>query len=303
MSLNEAVVEPNRQVRDGVITGLIAHTVWGFFPIYFKIVESVAPTEILLHRIVWAVPFGALIIHIRGQWPEVRRALTHVTMFFWLALAAVVIAVNWFVYISAVQQDQVFQTSLGYYMNPLMYVLIGVAFLGEHLRRLQLTAVLLATVGVLVLALSGGEVPTIALFLGASFTVYGVIRKKVVIGGMPGLFVETLLLLPFAAIWLGWLLQTGQASFATGDAGVTALLLLLGPVTVVPLLCFALAARRLTLTTLGFMQFITPTLQFCVGLYYGEELTIPHLICFGCIWIAVILFSADALRTASRRGR
>ncbi len=287
--------------RDGVIAGLIAYSLWGVLPVYFKLVGTVAPAEVLLHRIVWAVPFGALIVHLRRQWPEVRRAFTHRVMLASLATSAAFISVNWFVYIFAVQQNEVFQASLGYYINPLMYVLVGVLFLGESLRRPQIAAVILATLGVLVLTFSGGKFPAIALFLALSFTVYGVVRKRVVIGGMPGLFVETALLLPIAVVWLGWLMYAGQSAFGVGDTGTTLLLLLAGPITVIPLLCFALAARRLALTTIGFMQFLAPTLQFLTGIYYGEQLTVPHLICFGCIWIAVILFSMDAVRASRRR--
>ena len=294
--------DPNRNdARDGVVAGLIAYTIWGVLPVYFKLVATVTPLEVLLHRVIWAVPFGALIIHLRRQWPEVRRALTHRGMLFWLATSALFIAVNWFVYIVAVQKDQVFQASLGYYINPLVYVLVGVLFLGERLRPLQVGAVILAAIGVSVLTFSGGKLPAIALTLAFSFTVYGVIRKKVVIGGMPGLFVETVILSPFALACIVWLAVTGKAAFGSGQAPIDALLLAAGPLTVVPLLCFALAARRLTLTSLGFMQFIAPTLQFCVGLWYGEVLTPPHLVCFGCIWTAVILFSTDAVRRNRRR--
>ena len=296
-------IESGNDARDGIIAGLIAYSLWGVLPVYFKLVGAASPTEVLMHRVVWAVPFGALIIHFRRQWPEVRRAFTHKRMLFALATAALFIAVNWYVYIFAVQKDQIFQASLGYYINPLMYVLVGVMFLGETLRRLQIAAVILATIGVLVLTLSGGQFPGIALFLAFSFTVYGVIRKRVVVGGMPGLFVETTLLLPIAGVWLGWLIYSGKAAFGTGDTSMTGLLLLAGPITVIPLLCFALAARRLTLTTIGFMQFLAPTLQFLTGIYYGEQLTIPHLICFVCIWIAVILFSTDAIRTNRAQDR
>jgi chloramphenicol-sensitive protein RarD len=270
-------------------------------PVYFKLVGTVAPTEVLVHRVVWAVPFGALIIYFRRQWPEVWQALTHRSMLLWLGTAAFLIAINWYIYIVAVQQDQVFQASLGYYINPLLYVLVGVLFFGEKLRGAQTGAVVLATIGVLVLTFSGSEVPVLALALGFSFTVYGVIRKRVVIGGMPGLFVETLVLFPIAAIWLSWIFYSGEASFGRGGWGTTGLLLLAGPVTVVPLLCFALAARRLPLSTIGFMQFLAPTLQFLMGIYYGEQLTMPHLICFACIWAAVILFSTDAMRQSRRR--
>ena len=285
---------------DGVVAGLVAYFIWGFLPIYFKVTEHVEPLEVLAHRIVWAIPFGALILWARNQWPEVRRALTSPRLFFWLFMAAGFIAVNWYVYIYAVQTDQVYQASLGYYINPLIYVAVGVVFLGEHLRRLQVVSIVLATIGVLVLTVSYGRLPLIALALGVSFTVYGVIRKQIPVGAMPGLFVETLLLLPFAAGWLGWIIATGQASFLSGSVGNDVLLIVAGPLTVVPLLCFAIAAKKLTLTAVGFMQFIAPTLQFLVGVAYGEELTPAHIVCFLFIWTAVGLFSYDVIR-ANRR--
>ncbi len=285
---------------DGIVPGLVAYLIWGFLPIYFKVTEHVDPLEVLAHRIVWAVPFGALILWARKQWPEVFRALTDPRLFFWLLLAAVFIAVNWYVYIYAVQTDQVYQASLGYYINPLMYVAVGVVFLGEHLRRLQKISLVLATIGVLVLTVSYGQLPWIALVLGISFTAYGVIRKQIPVGAMPGLFVETLLLLPLAAGWLVWIGTTGQASFVSGSVGNDVLLIVAGPLTVVPLLCFAIAAKKLTLTAIGFMQFIAPTLQFSVGVAYGEELTPAHFVCFLFIWTAVGLFSYDVIR-ANRR--
>lgn len=296
-----APTDEMREHREGLLAALIAYVLWGLFPIYFIIVAAVAPTEILVHRIVWAVPFGALIIHLRRQWPEVRSALSSMKMLMWLALAALFISVNWLIYIWAVLNEQVLQASLGYYINPLMYVLVGIVFLGERLRRAQLVSVLLATIGVGYLTIKGGEFPIIAISLAALFTSYGVIRKQVAVGAMPGLFIETLLLLPLAAAWLIWLMIFGQAAFATAGWSMSALLLLAGPVTVLPLWLFAVGARQLTLTTIGFMQFIAPTLQFIVGIYFGERLTLPHLICFACIWIAVAIFSFDAFYAQNRK--
>jgi len=289
------------ETRSGIVAGLIAYSLWGVFPVYFKIIESVAPTEVLAHRIVWAVPFGALILLFRRQWPEVRRALTDRTTVSWLGLSALFITVNWFIYIWAVQNARIFETSLGYYINPLMYVFVGVLFFGERLRSLQLAAVIFASVGVLVLTLSGGTFPWVAISLAVFFTAYGVIRKRVAIGAMPGLFVETVLLFPFAMVWMTWLLVAGQASFSTQDMSLAMLLLAAGPITVVPLLLFAVAARRLPLTMIGFMQFLAPTLQLLTGIYYGEKLTTAHQICFGLIWVAVILFSVDAIRAGRKK--
>jgi chloramphenicol-sensitive protein RarD len=256
---------------------------------------------VLAHRVLWAVPFGLPIILARRQWPEVARALRTRATLGLLALAAALIAGNWLVYIWAVQNALIFQASLGYYINPLMYVLVGVVFFGERLRRMQTGAVLLAAVGVTVLTISGREFPLIALTLATSFTIYGTIRSRVAIGGMPGLFIETLVLFPAALAYLVWLTSSDAAVFASGDLMLSTVLVLAGPITVIPLLCFALAARRLTLSTIGVMQFIAPTLQFLVGLGYGEVLTGPHVVCFTLIWTAVTLFSFDAWRQSRAR--
>jgi chloramphenicol-sensitive protein RarD len=287
-----------RRTREGLLTALVAYTLWGFLPIYFKVVGSVPSTEVLAHRILWAVPFGLPILLGRRQWPEVMRALRHGRTVAWLALSAMLIAVNWLVYIWAVQNAQIFQASLGYYINPLMYVLVGIVFFAERLRPMQIAAVMLAAAGVAVLTISGGEFPLISVTLATSFTLYGVIRRRVVIGGMPGLFIETLILLPAAAVYLLLLLGRGTAVFGLSDLSMAGTLMLAGPFTVVPLLCFALAARRLRLSTIGVMQFIAPTLQFLVGLAYGEQLTGAHVICFTLIWIAVTAFSWDAWRAS-----
>lgn len=288
------------QARNGVLSALIAYLMWGFLPLYFILVKEVPSLEVLVHRVIWAVPFGAVIIYLRRQWQEVWRALTHRKMLFHLSISALLIAGNWLVYIWAVQKEQIFQASLGYYINPLLFAVVGVFLLGEKLRTPQIIAVGLAALGVTVLTVSSGELPAIALFLGVSFTIYGVIRKKVVIGGMPGLFIETLVLLPVASIYLGFLMAQGQAVFGTTGAVGTAILVVAGPITVVPLLFFALAARRLNLSTVGMMQFIAPSIQFLIGVVYGEQLTTAHLFCFGCIWSAVIVFSLDAWRSSRR---
>ena len=294
---DESMAENKSIAADGVVPGLVAYLIWGFLPIYFKLTQHVGAFEVLAHRIVWALPFGALILLLRRQWPEVWRAVSSPRVLFWLIMASAMIAVNWYVYIYAVQSEQVYQASLGYYINPLMYVLVGVAFLGERLRRLQIVSLVLATIGVLALTVSYGSLPWIALVLGVSFTAYGVIRKQIPVGAMPGLFVETALLSPVAAAYLWMLIGAGQASFLSASTGHDVLLIVAGPLTVVPLLCFAIAARKLTLTTIGFMQFIAPTLQFSVGVAYGEELTTAHVVCFLFIWTAVGLFSFDVVRS------
>jgi len=303
-SAPSATEHAEKLTRDGLVAGLVAYVLWGFLPIYFKIVETVAPLEVLAHRIVWAVPFGLPIILARRQWPDVKQAIADRRKLGFLTLSALLIAVNWLVYIWAVQHEQIFQASLGYYINPLMYVLVGVVFFGERLRRAQTAAVLLAAAGVLVLTIRGGQFPAVALTLATSFTIYGVIRSRVAVGGMPGLFIETLVLFPVAAAYLVSLASAGAAAFGAENPALSWTLTLAGPFTVLPLLCFALAARRLRLSTIGIMQFIAPTMQFVVGLAYGEPLTGAHVVCFALIWTAVAIFSGDAwLASGAQRVR
>jgi len=283
-------------VRDGLIFGLLSYSLWGLFPLYLKLLSAIPPTEILAHRIVWSVPFGALLIFLRKQWPEVKKALADKRVIFMLLLSACAIAFNWGIYVWAVVSDRVLEASLGYYINPLMSVAAGVFILGEKLRRAQIVAVILAAVGVLVLTVGAGVFPWVSLTLAALFASYGFIRKTVNVGAMPGLFIEVMLLSPIALFYLLWLGQAGTGAFLAGDSGMNALLVIAGPVTVIPLVLFALSARRVRLSTLGLMQYLAPTLQFALGLYYGETFTIYHAICFGAIWTALATFSFDAVR-------
>lgn len=291
--------------RNGIFLALTVYTAWGFFPIYFKLMNAVHPIELLAHRILWALPFGALVILFRRQLPEVKAALLDKKTRGFLTLSAFFIAINWGTYIWAVHLDEIMQASLGYYLNPLIYVLVGVVFFKEKLTRLQCIAVVLAVFGVLWLIISGGDVPVIAIVLAVTFTIYGVIRKQVVVGGMPGLFIESLVLFPIGAVYLGYLYATGSNTFGFDNLGLSVGFMLAGPLTVFPLLAFALSARRLPLSTIGILQFIAPTLQFGTAMYYGEPLTQPRLICFGFIWTAVAIFcfaawrKSKALRVAS----
>ncbi len=282
--------------NSGLLAGITAYVIWGVFPVYFKITESIAATEILTHRIIWSVPFGLLILIFRKQLAEVWTALKNPKTVGLLLIASIALAANWGVYIWAIQQDQIFQGSLGYYINPLMYVLVGVVFFKETLSRFQVLAVLLAIAGVLILTFYGGQFPAISLFLATSFTIYGVMRKYVDIGAMPGLFIEVILLLLPAMAYIYWLSSQGSFNFPKADNQMKTLLVLAGPITVLPLMAFAYAARHLSLTMLGFLQYIGPTLQFICGLYYGEAFTSAHAWCFGFIWSAVILFTWDTFR-------
>ena len=291
----------DKDARDGVVAALGAYLIWGFLPVYFKAVADIGPMEVLAHRIVWAIPFGAFIILVRRQWPEVGRAFADPKMMVLLSLSTLFIGLNWYVYIWAIQDDRILETSLGYYINPLTNILAGYWIFGERLRRFQKVAVASATVGVLVLTISAGVVPWVALFLAISFTVYATVRKKAVIGGMPGLFIETLLLLPIAIFWFAYLYSTATIQFLGADSSKSFWLVMAGPATALPLLLFALAARRLRLTTISFMQFIAPTIQFFSGLYFGEPLTTAHIVCFGFIWSAAAFFIYDAVKSAKKK--
>lgn len=283
-------------VRLGLITGIAAYSLWGFFPLYLKLLSEVDALEILAHRIFWAVPFGAIILFLRKQWREVFDAIRKPKVVGILFIAALAIAFNWLIYVWAVINDQILQASLGYYINPLMYVAVGVLVLREKLRMAQIVAVGLAAAGVLTLTFGAGVFPWVSLLLAFLFTVYGYIRKVTPVGAMPGLFIETSLLAPIAMVFVLMLMNAGEASFQGGSLGLDILLMIAGPVTVIPLVMFSLSARRLTLVTIGILQYIGPTLQFILGLAYGETFTLYHAICFGLIWTGIAVFSVDAIR-------
>ncbi len=282
-------------LRLGLVAGVLAYGLWGLFPLYLKQLEGATALEIVAHRILWSLPFGAVVLTISRQWRETLAALRTFRIVGYLAIAAALIAVNWLVYVWAVANDRVLEASLGYYINPLIFIAAGVVVLKERLSGLQIAAVLLAAFGVLVLTVGAGVFPWPSFFLAVSFTSYGFVKKMTPVSAMPGLFVEVLVLAPAAFAYLAWLSYEGALAF--GDSRrLDVLLALAGPVTVVPLVLFALAARRLQFTTLGFLQYIGPTGQFLLGLYYGEAFTAAHAICFGAIWTALALISIDAVK-------
>lgn len=298
------MVRPPQQTDSpaGLISGLAAYFMWGLFPIYFVATKEVPALEILAHRIVWSLPFGGLILIFRKQIGEMLRAVMTPKTLGLLCLASISLAANWGVFIYAIQIEQIFQGSLGYYINPLIYVLVAVLFFGERLSRLQSLAILSAVLGVGVLTVYGGQFPLISLFLAVSFTAYGVLRKLIDVGAMPGLFVEVLVLLVPAGLYLLWLSQSGSLMFGTSTR-ISWLMVAAGPITVLPLLAFAFAARRIRLSTLGILQFLGPTMQFLCGLYFGEPFTFAHAICFSLIWAGVILFAWDGYRNRPKAAR
>jgi chloramphenicol-sensitive protein RarD len=279
----------------GVACALAAFGIWGLFPLYFKALAAVLPPEMLAHRIVWSVVvLTAVALPLRGL-AAIRLEAASWRRLGQYGVTTVLIATNWLVYIWAVDHGRILEASLGYYINPLVNVLLGIAVLGERLSRLQAVAVAVAAAGVLVLVIKVGTLPWLALVLALSFGSYALVRKT--IGGDPliGLLIEATLLMPPALGYLVWLGVTGGGAFGGRDATTTVLLAAAGVLTAAPLLLFVSAAQRLQLATLGVLQYITPTGQFLLAvLVFGEAFTAAHALAFGCIWAALAVFTADA---------
>jgi chloramphenicol-sensitive protein RarD len=291
------VHDPRRERRLGLGYGLAAYGAWGVFPIYLKAVKTVPVVEVLCHRVVWALAVLVVVIAVRGEMRAVTAALRNRRALLVLSASTVLIAINWLVYIFSVTHSRMLESSLGYYINPLVSVLFGIVLLGERLELLMKAAVVAAAAGVAGLAIHLGQLPWISLVLAFSFGLYGLLRKIAPVGALIGLTVETLLLAPFAAAYLGWAMSSGRSGFLTGGPAIKILLLLAGPVTAVPLLCFAAAARRLPLSTMGFLQYVSPTLQFLLAVaVYAEPFDRGRAGAFACIWAAVALFAFDSVR-------
>lgn len=285
------------ETRSGVLYGMSAYLFWGLAVLYFKALAAVPPFEILAHRILWSVPLLAGWLAARGRLGDLRAALRERRAVAILCATTLLIGANWLLFIVAVASGRVTQASLGYYINPLLNVLLGVVFLGERLRRLQMAGVLLAAAGVTYMAASLGTFPFISLILAGTFGLYGLLRKTVAVDGPVGLTVETSLLLP---VVIGYLIvqgARGELTFLQGSRTTDVLLLLAGLVTTLPLLWFTNAVRRLRLATMGFLQYLAPTLQLLLAVFvFGEPFTRVHLVTFSCIWGALALYSVDAIR-------
>ena len=289
-----------REHRSGLAYGFAAYLTWGFFPIYLKAVAEAPVAEVLAHRVAWAFLFLLALSAFTGQMAIARAALRSLKALAVLAGSTVLIAINWGVYIYSVIGNRMLESSLGYYINPLVNVLLGVVILGERLETPVRVAAGLAAFGVISMAVSLGGVPWISVTLAFSFGLYGLLRKLAPVGALTGLFIETLLLVPIAAGFLISLGTQGRGAFLNVSRTLDLLLLLSGPATAVPLLCFAAAARRLPLSTLGFLQYLSPTIQFLLAvLVYREPFDPARLGAFVMIWLALGIF---AVHTA-RRGR
>lgn len=286
------------RARAGLWFGLGAYGLWGVLPVYFKAIADVGALDIVAHRVLWSVPFLAMLLFAFGGAGELRRALRQPRTMGILSVTAALIGINWLLYVYAVTSGQILAGSLGYYLNPLVNVLMGRIILKERLSPLQWAAVGIAAAGVSALAFQALGQLWISLTLAVTFATYGLLRKIAPVEAVAGLSVETTLLLPLALLWLGWGLAAGEPVF--GSTGrETALLLLAGVATTVPLILFTAAARRLRYSTLGMLQFIAPTLQFlCAVALYGEDFTTAHAIAFGSIWLALALYVTALARQA-----
>jgi chloramphenicol-sensitive protein RarD len=290
--------------RPGLAFGLGAYALWGLFPLYFPLLEPAGGLEIVAHRVIWSLVFIALLLTLTRAWLRVRAAVVDRRAMLILVGAAVLISGNWLIFVYGVNSGQVVETSLGYFINPLVSVLLGVVALGERLRAPQWVAVAIAAAGVTVLTVDYGRPPWIALSLAVSFGLYGLLKKLVRVAAAPGLFLETALVAVPAVATLAVLHAQGQGT--AGNAGTGHLLLLVGSgvATAVPLLLFAAATSRIPLSTVGLLQYLTPSMQLAIGVFvYGEPMPALRLVGFAVVWLALAVFTVDSLRAAhaSRR--
>lgn len=287
--------------RFGVFFTLGAYICWGLFPFYFHAINMVGAGEILAHRIVWSLVMvaGLLVILRRGRW--IRDVFSKPKVLGLFMLSAFLIACNWGSYVYAIVSGQTIEASLGYFVNPLMSVALGAIFLGEKLTKPQLAAVVLATVGVMWITIQTGAAPFLGLFLAASFALYGFIRKVAPLGSLEGMALESVLLAPLALGYMAWLYAKGDFVFAGAGWDLKGLLLLSGPVTTIPLLLFASGVRRIPYSTVGIIQYVSPTIVFFIGIYaFGEPFSFDMFLGFVFIWTAVLVFTIDSLRRVGR---
>lgn len=289
-------------LRLGYLYGLGAYLLWGFFPLYFKLLRPTTPPEILAHRIVWSLAFVALLLAALRNVGFLRALLRRRGALAGVGAAATLIAVNWCTYIYGVNSDRVVETALGYFVNPLVVVLLGVVVLRERLRPAQWAALAVGGLAVVVLTVDYGRPPWLALTLALSFGGYGLVKKRLGLPPAEGLFVESAVLALPALAYLGWLSVTGDATFGRMSAGHTTLLVLAGAATAIPLLLFAGAANRLPLTSLGILQYVAPIIQLgCGVLIFHEPMPPARLAGFVLVWLALIVFTVDALRHTRRQ--
>lgn len=290
-----------QQTRQGIFYALGAYFIWGIAPAYFKLVKEVPPTEIMTHRVIWSALFMLGLITLSRSWRQVRSVLAQPKKVLLLALTALTIGGNWLLFIWAVNNQHMLEASLGYFINPLINVVFGMLFLRERFRRLQWLPVLLAATGVLVQLWQFGSLPIIGLGLALSFALYGLVRKKIQVDAQSGMLIETAWLFPLAAIYLFGFADSATSHLSANPLSLNLKLIAAGIITTIPLMLFAAACARLRLSTVGFFQYLGPTLMFLLAvLFYGESLTPDKMVTFGFIWLALAIFILDALLFSAR---
>jgi chloramphenicol-sensitive protein RarD len=285
----------------GMLYAATAYTLWGLFPIYFKALQNVSPGEILWHRIAWAFVFLLIVLAVRRQWQWIPKVARQPKVLAGFTASAVLLSINWYIYIWSVNNDHIVDASLGYFMNPLVSVLLGFLLLHERLRPAQWAAVALAAAGVAWLTWQAGHPPWIGLGLAFSFGFYGLLRKTAALGALEGLALETSLLFPIAFGYLVWLAVNDQNAFLHASVASKWLLVAAGPITAIPLLLFAAGARRIPMSTLGLLQYLAPSLQLLLGVWlYNEPFGENRLLGYAVIWSALVLYSLEGIRRVWR---
>ncbi|WP_076918471.1 EamA family transporter RarD [Pseudoalteromonas sp. SK18] len=288
--------------RKGAIFACLAFFMWGLAPIYFKMIQHVSAFEILMHRVIWSVVFLIVVVSVLSYWDKIKRILIQPKLILMLVVTSTLLGFNWGLFIWAINNNYMLDASLGYYINPLLNVLLGMVFLNERLRKLQGAAVALAFTGVLLQLISFGSFPVVAFSLATSFALYGLLRKKLQVDALPGILIEALILLPVALTYWWLMVPTETSNLPANDWLTNTLLVSAGIVTTLPLLCFTGAAKRLQYTTLGFFQYIGPSLMFILAVvFYGEVFDAERVITFACIWSALAIFSWDSYHQSRKR--
>ena len=284
-------------MNKGILSAALAYVIWGLFPLYFKLLSDIAPLEVLVHRVLWSLLFLLAVLAVRRQWDWLKQARSQPRLLGVSAISASLLSVNWLTYIWSVTNGHVIEASLGYFITPLVNVLLGYSVLHERPRKAQWAALALATLGVLWLALQGGRFPWIALVLACTFGGYGLMRKIAPLGPLEGLTLETMLLTPLALGLGAWGLWKGLGGFPAPSTLTNALLIGIGPVTAIPLLLFAAGARRISMSTLGLLQYLGPSIQFVLGLWlFKEPFSSSRAVGFGLIWTALVIYTFEAWR-------
>jgi chloramphenicol-sensitive protein RarD len=291
----------DRAKLSGFLYALAAFFTWGLLPIYWKFLKHVSPLEVLSHRIVWSFVFVMMVLFSRGSW-DIRRLFKRKMDVVLLITTGTLVGLNWLIYIMAVTSDRILEASMGYYINPLLSIFLGMVVLKERLNKVQLAAFALAIIGVLYITIDYGKLPWIAISLAVLFAVYGLLKKMNKHDPMQELGVETLVLSPMALGFMMFQGSSGNGSFITGGIVTTLLLVFAGVVTTLPLYWFAEGARRIDLSSVGFMQYVAPSMMLLIGIFiYGEDFTTTHLISFGLIWTALALYSITLIKWVKKR--